>query len=135
MIRLGIILTTIVLIVAWDQSFTLTDGELTQARADAEALCLTHRTELPERPFTTDACSIAPNTLGDKEWSQCCILNDFAYWCGGTNEERKAADEELRSCINAESQNMGDVYYWQMRLLGSKWLPSPWRWGYGDSYF
>jgi hypothetical protein len=135
MIRLGIILTTIVLIVAWDQSFALSDGKLSQTRSDAEALCSSSRAELPERPFATDACSIAPNSLGEKDFSQCCINHDIVYWCGGTNEERKTADETLRSCINEKSQNMGDVYYWQVRIFGNKWLPAPWRWGYGDSYF
>jgi hypothetical protein len=135
MIRLAIILTIVVILVAWDQSFALSSSEGVIAKDEAETLCLAKRAELPKRAFTTDACSLSPNGLGDNEWSKCCVEHDYVYWCGGTKEERKIADEALRTCVNAASTNTGDVFYYHVRVFGSKWIPAPWRWGYGDSYF
>jgi len=47
------------------------------------------------QPFESDGCSsfpdgtLAQNTL----WLNCCQIHDFAYWRGGTYQERQDADQ------------------------------------------
>ena len=96
---------------------------------DARAKCAVQRgADLPPYEFTTDGCSMFP----DGQWRQCCVDHDKPYWCGGSAEERKKADETLRMCVaNASSPLMGLLMYDGVRLGGVPWLPTPWRWGYG----
>ena len=58
------------------------------------------------QPFSSDGCSAFPDgTLTNpKEWLQCCRQHDLAYWRGGTEEERQAADRELQECVAATGQ-------------------------------
>ncbi|MCR9205500.1 MAG: phospholipase, partial [Halobacteriovoraceae bacterium] len=52
--------------------------------------------------YSTDGCSSYPdgNPLSDGyEWLHCCIVHDYAYWVGGTADERYAADAEMNACI------------------------------------
>lgn len=91
-----------------------------QARQDANAL--------PSHPFTTDGCSL----WLDRTWQACCVEHDKAYWCGGTADERKLADQALRRCLVIRDHPwLGEIMYWGTRLGGHPWLPFPWRWGYG----
>jgi hypothetical protein len=45
--------------------------------------------------FKSDGCSLFPD--GDLEhrdlWCDCCFAHDITYWRGGTQQERKQADE------------------------------------------
>lgn len=81
----------------------------------------------PDFIFTTDGCSRWP----DQSWVACCIGHDIAYWCGGSERDRKEADQELMRCIQNTSQFMGNIIYAGVRIGGLPWLPTPWRWGYG----
>jgi hypothetical protein len=82
----------------------------------------------PPYPFTTDGCSLSPNG----RWTECCVVHDMAYWCGGPAALRKAADQSLRACVkNHGSPLYANLMYIGVRLGGSPWLPFPWRWGYG----
>ena len=51
--------------------------------------------------FTSDGCSLfLAVTYKDPElWKSCCVEHDIAYWKGGTEEEREAADLKFRECI------------------------------------
>jgi len=53
------------------------------------------------KPFTSDGCSAFPNgTLEQNQlWLHCCSAHDFAYWKGGSYEQREAADQKLKSCV------------------------------------
>jgi hypothetical protein len=53
-------------------------------------------------PFTTDGCSLFPNGNSEHKtlWLQCCIQHDMAYWKGGTQPDRLAADVALEQCVN-----------------------------------
>ncbi|MGH8475967.1 MAG: hypothetical protein ACRER2_09385 [Methylococcales bacterium] len=84
-------------------------------------------TRMPDYIFTTDGCTRSP----DGSWSTCCIAHDIAYWCGGGEQDRKAADQELSHCMNEKLPPLGTLYYAVVRIGGVPWLPSPWRWGYG----
>ncbi len=61
--------------------------------------------------------------------------HDIDYWCGGSAEDRRRADRELRDCV---SQVAGGVLPGMMRagvrVGGAPWYPVPWRWGYGWDY-
>lgn len=96
----------------------------------AEAYCQEKRAPPSAQPdfiFTTDGCSRWP----DDSWVACCIAHDIAYWCGGSDQDRKNADQELMRCVNAKTQGIGHILYAGVRLGGIPWLPTPWRWGYG----
>jgi hypothetical protein len=99
-------------------------------------LCTQHSTsELA--PFTTDGCSMFPDgTLSDPtRWQHCCVTHDFAYYRGGSEEEREAADLALRSCIRADTNDaLAELMWAGVRFGGTPALPTPWRWGYGWAY-
>ena len=89
------------------------------------------------QPFSSDGCSAFPDgTLANpKEWLQCCRQHDLAYWRGGTEEERQAADRELQECVAATGQT--EISYTMLlgvRIGGSPWWPTSFRWGYGWPY-
>ena len=88
-------------------------------------------------PFVTDGCSMFPDgALTDRtRWQQCCITHDFAYYAGGPEELREAADVALQQCMRAVSNvALADLVYYGVRLGGTPALPTPWRWGYGWRY-
>jgi hypothetical protein len=96
----------------------------------AEAYCREKHSDSEARPdfiFTSDGCSRWP----DDSWVACCIAHDIAYWCGGSEQDRKNADQELMRCVNADTQGMGNLLYAGVRIGGMPWWPTPWRWGYG----
>lgn len=83
---------------------------------------------LPPHPFTTDGCTLWPNGA----WKECCIDHDTKYWCGGSKAQRLRADRELRSCVRRHSNSVNaTLMFAAVRLSGVRWLPFPWRWGYG----
>jgi hypothetical protein len=82
---------------------------------------------LPDYPFTTDGCS----RWFDQSWVSCCVVHDIMYWCGGSEKDRVMADSLIKQCADKKVAMMGDFMYPGVRLGGSPWLPTPWRWGYG----
>ena len=101
-------------------------GDALSARA--AATCAAHGRVVPPAPFHTDGCSAWP----DATWGACCVEHDVAYWCGGTADERLAADRELRACVDAVAGGgWATVMYGGVRLGGWDRLPLPWRWGFG----
>ncbi|WP_057831042.1 hypothetical protein [Colwellia sp. TT2012] len=89
------------------------------------------------KPFTSDGCSSFPDgTLKDKElWLSCCTAHDFSYWMGGTYQARVEADELLRQCVS----NVGEPFIAELMLVGVRvggtpYLPTKFRWGYGWPY-
>ncbi len=34
-------------------------------------------------------------------FEECCITHDLAYWAGGSEFDRRAADRALRDCVRA----------------------------------
>jgi hypothetical protein len=88
-------------------------------------------------PFTTDGCSRFPDgTRSQQElWKHCCTRHDMAYWRGGTREERRAADRELRACVDeVRDPALAFMMYEGVRVGGAPWWPTRYRWGYGWSY-
>lgn len=88
-------------------------------------------------PFSSDGCSAFPDgTYQQKElWLSCCTAHDYAYWQGGTYEERLIADEQLQQCVaNVGEPRIANLMLTGVRIGGSPYLPTPFRWGYGWPY-
>jgi hypothetical protein len=87
------------------------------------------------RPFTSDGCSLFPDRRlvlrGD--WCDCCLRHDVAYWRGGTEAEREAADQALRACVHERTGDpvLAGMMYAGVRAGGSPAFPTGFRWGYG----
>lgn len=86
-------------------------------------------------PFSTDGCSLFPDRslVSDSDWCGCCIAHDFAYWRGGTAEQRLAADEQLRACVlkASGSSALADLMYAGVRAGGAPYSVTSYRWAYG----
>lgn len=83
------------------------------------------------RAFATDGCSLFP----DGEVCACCVAHDMDYWRGGTAEQRRSADAALRDCVAARSKGLlPRLMYRAVRLGGTPWLPTGFRWAYGWGY-
>jgi hypothetical protein len=95
-----------------------------------------HKKEL--RAFTTDGCSFLPERSfsGDVDWRDCCVEHDFAYWKGGTEAERLAADERFRECLLKKTGDpkFAKLVFNGVRIGGAPYYPNWYRWGYGWTY-
>ena len=95
-------------------------------------------TESELRPFASDGCSLFPDSsiiTGD-DWCSCCFEHDIAYWKGGTEAEREAADRALQACVVAKTGDelLGFAMYEGVRAGGSPYFYNWYRWGYGWEY-
>lgn len=102
-------------------------------------LCLTACNESNNlSPFTSDGCSLFPDSsiITNDDWCECCFQHDLAYWRGGTAEERKQADLDLKQCVLEKTNDatLARVMYEGVRLGGSPYFYNWYRWGYGWSY-
>lgn len=90
------------------------------------------------QPFATDGCSLFPDrdTAAGKDWRCCCVTHDVAYWRGGSADARRAADAELQACVRAATGDvaLGRVMRGGVRVGGTPYLPTSFRWGYGWGY-
>jgi hypothetical protein len=88
-------------------------------------------------PFATDGCSDFPDgTPAHKDlWRKCCVAHDLKYWAGGSVDERMNADLELRVCVRSVGEPaIADLMLAGVRVGGSPWWPTRFRWGYGWPY-
>ena len=89
------------------------------------------------KPFTSDGCSVFPDgTFVQKElWLSCCTAHDYSYWQGGTYEARLAADQQLQQCVSKVGEpQIAQLMLTGVRVGGSPYFPTSFRWGYGWSY-
>ncbi|GAA5213589.1 hypothetical protein ACFSJ3_03250 [Corallincola platygyrae] len=88
-------------------------------------------------PFTSDGCSAFPDGTFEQQdlWLSCCHAHDVAYWMGGTYEQREQADEELRACVaDLGEPAIGLLMQAGVRVGGTPFAPTTFRWGYGWSF-
>ena len=89
------------------------------------------------KPFTTDGCSMFPDGTfeNNTKWVDCCVRHDFAYWKGGSFSDRQKADEDLEQCVKALGEKeISQLMFSGVRVGGSPFYPTPYRWGYGWSF-
>ncbi len=89
------------------------------------------------KPFTTDGCSmwIDGPPKAPYLWRHCCVAHDKAYWVGGAEPLRAAADKALQACIaNLAGDGMANYMYFFVSTGGSPLWLTPYRWGYGWGY-
>jgi hypothetical protein len=88
--------------------------------------------------FTSDGCSLFPDSslINADDWCECCLEHDIAYWRGGTEAERLAADEALRDCVLQQTGDaqLAEAMYLGVRMGGSPYFKNWYRWGYGWNY-
>ncbi|WP_228768372.1 hypothetical protein [Shewanella sp. TC10] len=88
-------------------------------------------------PFTSDGCSVFPDgTLQHQQlWLQCCTAHDFDYWQGGTYKQRQDSDKRLKHCVEQVGQpQIAEIMLAGIRVGGSPYFPTTYRWGYGWPY-
>lgn len=88
-------------------------------------------------PFASDGCSAFPDGTFEQQqlWLSCCTAHDLAYWQGGTYQQRVAADDELHTCVEELGEPaIAALMLAGVRVGGSPYLPTEFRWGYGWSY-
>ncbi len=84
--------------------------------------------------FVSDGCSWWPDSIGEYNYSECCILHDIKYWVGGTEADRLEADLQLAICVNRiAGPIMAEVMLAGVRGAGplGELIKASWRWGYG----
>ena len=60
----------------------------------------------------------------------------MAYWQGGTAQQRVAADQQLKQCVEqAGEPSIAAIMLAGVRVGGTPYLPTKFRWGYGWPYF
>lgn len=83
----------------------------------------------PPADFKGDGCTMWP----DGDYRSCCEAHDRDYYRGGTGAERKASDRRLRDCVRAKGHKyLAPLMYLGVRIGGVSWLPTPFRWGFGQ---
>jgi hypothetical protein len=89
------------------------------------------------KPFVSDGCSVFPDgTIEQNElWLSCCHQHDYDYWKGGTYQARLESDTALESCVAAVGEpEIALLMLVGIRVGGTPFLPTKFRWGYGWSY-
>lgn len=95
------------------------------------------------RAFTSDGCSLSPNSFMQVNFVECCYEHDLAYWIGGSSDDKANADTKFKTCMQEKlqtsyhkiiSQGVAETYYSGVRLGGVSFLPNSFRWGYGWNY-
>ena len=84
--------------------------------------------------FKSDGCTLFP----DGNYRDCCVEHDKAYYFGGTLKERRAADDRLYECVKAKngshSKIIAGIMWLGVRIGGVSFLPTSFRWGFGNKY-
>jgi len=89
------------------------------------------------KAFTSDGCSSFPDGTYSQQnlWLACCDKHDFDYWKGGTFDERLASDQALEMCVAKVGEpQVAALMLAGVRVGGTPYLPTSFRWGYGWSY-
>jgi hypothetical protein len=65
----------------------------------------------------------------------CCVNHDIEYWCGGSAQDRRDADDRLARCVKTIGQDtvLAGTMRSAVHIGGEPGSPFPWRWGYGWS--
>lgn len=69
-------------------------------------------------------------------WRECCTIHDKAYYYGGSKTQKKRADIELNSCVSqiVGRKFLGKAMEIAVKIGGGPYLPTSFRWGYGEDF-
>jgi hypothetical protein len=104
--------------------------------ATAKEYSDSHEKEIPPKTFKQDGCTLFPDSILGSDFREACLAHDIVYWNGGTKEERKEADHNLKLAV-AEAGTTGYIIqkpvYLGVRLFGDTWLTKYFdaNWGFG----
>lgn len=91
---------------------------------------------IPPKEFKQDGCTLFPDKIFGSNFSEACLTHDIAYWHGGSEAERKSADNQLR--LDIANSGITGYYiqyfvYYGVRLFGDTWLTRLFEanWGFG----
>ena len=88
--------------------------------------------------FRSDGCSLFPDSsiITGADWCSCCFEHDIAYWKGGTEADREAADRALQACVQEKTGDpiLARAMYEGVQVGGSPYFYNWYRWGYGWGY-
>ena len=66
-------------------------------------------------------------------WEGCCDEHDRAYAVGGTSDQRSIADTQLLVCVAKKGHPWwAIIMFLAVRVGGVSWLPTSFRWGFGE---
>lgn len=89
----------------------------------------------PALAFSSDGCTLWPDSTGGKNIYLACFLHDLKYWAGYPNEdvERLIADAELMMDVARirQSTKMAEIMFHGVRLGGTDKLKQAFSWGFG----
>ncbi len=71
-----------------------------------------------------------------KKVDKCCLSYDEKYIYGGSENFRKTVDYQIKTCAlkqGIEEKSTIALFY-AVRLLGTPYIDTPWRWGYGYDF-
>lgn len=88
-------------------------------------------------PFTSNGCS----GFREGKFFGCCFVHDFAFWSGGTRDERRQADRALRQCLidvthgNLYDRIVADIGYLLMVMerVPGEVIPDGWGRGWPNT--
>lgn len=85
------------------------------------------------RPFVSDYCSKWPEGKNEDpaQWADCCFSHDLHYWVGGTNEERKNSDKELKECVKLNGASIESFLMYIGVRIGGNPGDASYAWGFG----
>lgn len=86
--------------------------------------------------FSSDGCSMWPDSWFGTNIYDCCFWHDVRYWCGkkGDDAARVLADAHLAIDVAAKGEpNLARMMFTGVGFGGSENIDSPFKWGYGRS--
>lgn len=79
--------------------------------------------------LVSDGCTWFP----EGAWHACCVQHDERYFIGGSLRQKLDADRSLAACVSRAGHPLvGSLMFLGTQLGGIPWLPTPFRWGFGN---
>ncbi|MBA2405070.1 MAG: hypothetical protein H0V66_09895 [Bdellovibrionales bacterium] len=82
-------------------------------------LCLAQSAP-PMKPFVTDYCTLYVEGTRSQPnlWRHCCQEHDLYFWSGGSLDDKKAADQGLKSCVKKTGASTQAVLIYTAVVIG-----------------